>query len=136
MTCIVFIEKIRECLDFLCFRQFKCFKQLTDFREILLQIRADFIFLANLTYCNSTFVNIIDVNSKGQVFSERNFGVFFPNNSQNFRPKVLIPCRFNDKIFVYHFLVPAEHKTSLLHNIYRAVYRFSNPGVLVVIAKL
>ena len=26
--------------------------------------------------------------------------------------KALIPCRFNDKIFGYYFLVPAEHKTS------------------------
>ena len=43
----------------------------------MLQIRADFIFLAKLTYCNSTFVNIIDVNSKGQVFSEKKMVSFF-----------------------------------------------------------
>ena len=30
----------------------------------------------------------------------------------NVTTKVLITCRFNDKILGYHFLVPAEHKTS------------------------
>ena len=29
-----------------------------------------------------------------------------------FYVKVLITCRFNDKILGYHFLVPAEHKAS------------------------
>ena len=29
-----------------------------------------------------------------------------------FKPKLLITCQFNDKILGYHFLAPAEHKTS------------------------
>ena len=56
----------------------------------MLQIRANFIFLAKLTYVlqfNILYVNIIDVNSKGQVISERNFGVFFPNNSLKWAKK-------------------------------------------------
>ena len=105
---------------FFVFQIFKCFS-ISDFREILLQIRAYLLFLAKLTYCNSTYVNIIDVNSKGQVISERNFGVFFPNNSQNFCPSLQkkkinqgeIRCLFG--VFFLHIL---EVRAELLKNIY------------------
>ena len=40
---------------------------ITDFREILLQIRAYFIFLAKLTYCNATYVNFIDFNKVNKI---------------------------------------------------------------------
>ena len=55
---------------------------ITDFRKILLQIRAYFIFLAKLTYCNATYVNFIDFNSKGQKY--KSISLFFSKNNNIF----------------------------------------------------